>query len=357
MSKPSWLDESLSPKAKAATKPVDLDLGLGGARKSSASELDLGLGSSRKSSNAADDLFGAAASGLGSLKIGGPVAGRRAGGSVSAAPEKIFAARTQEIKYPELTFGEEISGGGFCILYRGTWGGKTVAIKKIFDPVLTAELMEEFSNEVAMLSELRHANIVNILASVSKPPNLCIITEYMARGSLYHVLHVSDVVLNPERIASVTSQIASAFQFIHGRGVVHRDIKSHNMLSDANLEIKVCDFGMARTEAFLASQKNFTATGTPPYMAPELFNKSMPSRGSDVYALGVLFWEIVSRDVPFDGMAPDAIAQLVKDGRRPDFGRQFPHGWKTLTESMWQKDSAKRPTIDAIYATMKQQFQ
>jgi len=79
--------------------------------------------------------------------------------------------------------------GGFSIVHKGVFRGSTVAIKKIFDPVITPELKEELNNEISMLSSLKHPNIVLLMGIVTRPPNLCIITEYLANGSLYHLLH------------------------------------------------------------------------------------------------------------------------------------------------------------------------
>jgi serine/threonine protein kinase len=79
--------------------------------------------------------------------------------------------------------------GGFSIVHRGEFRGTEVAIKKIFDPNITDELMDDLSNEISFLSRLRHANIVLLMGIVSKPPNLCIVTEYLPCGSLYDFLH------------------------------------------------------------------------------------------------------------------------------------------------------------------------
>jgi serine/threonine protein kinase len=74
-----------------------------------------------------------------------------------------------------------------------------IIVKRIFDPVLTKELREEYDNEVNMLATFRHPHVVSLLCVVRRPPNLCIITEYMHRGSLYHVLHMSDIEMTRER--------------------------------------------------------------------------------------------------------------------------------------------------------------
>ena len=81
--------------------------------------------------------------------------------------------------------------GGFSIVHKGTFRGTKVGIKKIFNPNVTQELLEDLANEVQMLNFLRHPNIVLLMGICSKPQNLCIVTEYLANGSLYNLLHLS----------------------------------------------------------------------------------------------------------------------------------------------------------------------
>ncbi len=221
-----------------------------------------------------------------------------------------------EIEYNDLELKDIVSGGGFCVMYRGLYLKYiNVAIKRIFDPKLTDKLKEEFYNEVRILSLLRHQNIVQLIGAVFKPPSLCIVTEYMKRGSLFHVLHQSNITLDLNRKLKITKDITNGLYFIHYQQIIHRDIKSYNVLVDEYLNCKICDFGMA---LFIKNIQNENSkhlelySGTPQYMAMELLDQSgIPSYKSDIYAYGILLWEIWSRNVPYDGLDISMIKKKV----------------------------------------------
>ena len=134
------------------------------------------------------------------------------------------------------------------MIHKGFLNGSPVAIKKIFDPRLTDELLAEIQNEIIMQSILRHPNIALLMGVAPKIPNIVIVFEYVDQGSLFNLLHMKknqvDVTLNQRlKIALDTARV---FQYMHTLGIVHRDIKSHNVLIDHDLNVKVCDFGLAR---------------------------------------------------------------------------------------------------------------
>ena len=108
----------------------------------------------------------------------------------------------------------------------------------------------------------------------------------------------------------IAADVAKAYHFIHASGIVHRDIKSHNVLIDNNLNIKICDFGLARFQADL-NKGDMQFAGTPAYMAPELFQKRAYDSSVDVFAYGTLLWEIVHRETPFYGQEPNEIKDSV----------------------------------------------
>jgi len=132
------------------------------------------------------------------------------------------------------------------VIHKGTLNGTPVAIKKIFDPRLTDELLFEIYNEIVMQSILRHPNIALLMGVMPKIPNIVITFEYMS-GSLYNLLHLKkQIQLTPEVKLRMLRDIARTFHYMHSFGIVHRDVKSHNILVDENFNIKICDFGLAR---------------------------------------------------------------------------------------------------------------
>ena len=133
------------------------------------------------------------------------------------------------------------------MIHKGLLNGTPVAIKKIFDPRLTDELLYEIYNEIVMQSILRHPNIALLMGVIPKIPNIVIAFELMSFGSLYNLLHLKkQIQLTPEARLRIARDVARTFHYMHSLGIVHRDLKSHNILIDENLNIKVCDFGLAR---------------------------------------------------------------------------------------------------------------
>ena len=123
-----------------------------------------------------------------------------------------------------------------------------MAIKKIFDPRLTDELLQEIQNEIVMQSILRHPNIAILMGVIPKIPDIYIVFEYVSQGSLFDMLHMkkNQVELNVKDRIRIARDAAIVFQYMHHLGIVHRDIKSHNILIDNSFHVKVCDFGLAK---------------------------------------------------------------------------------------------------------------
>ncbi len=137
----------------------------------------------------------------------------------------------------ELELGEQIGQGGFSVIHKGKLNGTVVAIKKIFDPRLTDELLNEIQNEIVMLSILRHPNVVLLMGVVPKIPDIVIVFEYM-KDSLYSVLHLKKQLQIPiEKRINMAYDVAQCFNCMHTLGIVHRDLKSMNILVDDNFTI------------------------------------------------------------------------------------------------------------------------
>ena len=153
----------------------------------------------------------------------------------------------REITLNDIQLGEKIAQGGFSVIHKGLLNGTPVAIKKIFDPRLTDELLQEIQNEIVMQSILRHPNIAILMGVIPKIPDIYIVFEHVSQGSLFDLLHMK----KKEEIAMKTRlkialDTAVVFEYMHALGIVHRDIKSHNVLIDDNMTVKVCDFGLAK---------------------------------------------------------------------------------------------------------------
>ncbi|KAF0710134.1 Aste57867_5585 [Aphanomyces stellatus] len=253
----------------------------------------------------------------------------------------------KNIPFADLTVGEKIGGGGVGIVHRGKYRGRPVALKTLFDPRVDAALKQEFMDELLVMSKLEHPNVVEFIGACMEAPNLCFVMELCAM-SLYDMLHGSNDPIRVPRLVSLATGVASAMNYLHtlSPAIVHRDLKSQNVLIDIDGDVKLCDFGLVCT-------KERTA-GTPNYMPPELLAGKPFSKAVDVYMFGVLLWEMFARDVPFRGYDIDDIQRKVLNGDRPAIPTiDCPPACQDLIRQCWSGDPTRRPSFDVIERTLQ----
>ena len=245
----------------------------------------------------------------------------------------------------ELSSLKQISQGGFSIIKKGVFRNCDVVVKCFFDPSNSVENKDEFKNEVKMLSRLRHPNIITMMAfHVSSNINESgIIFEYLKGGNLFEFLHLKKKKFNKHRFLL---SLAKTVDYMHKSGVVHKDLKSLNILIDSQEEPKVIDFGLAKPiDQLNRGSKRYTAT--PSYSAPEIFLQKELTEKVDIYALGVLMWEILTNRVPFDGYSAAKIKSKVTSKESLDC-RTIEFKYRKLVESCLSHDSRKRPSSSDV---------
>lgn len=256
----------------------------------------------------------------------------------------------------DVQLGCQIAQGGFSSVHRAVWHSTPCAIKKIFDPVITDALKAEFENEVRMLRRLRHPNVVTLMAVCRQPPALSILTEIIEGGSLFELLHgrghVSWPGQAPERspwaVLPLVRQVGNALAYVHAMAVVHRDIKTQNVLLTAGLSpcAKLCDFGLARMRSELCTG-DMQWAGTAQYMAPELFAKRRYTSAVDVFAFGVMIWEVVAADIPHANLEVEDIAHRVqnKDCAGLSVTPSWPRSLKACLKACLATQAEERPSM------------
>lgn len=168
--------------------------------------------------------------------------------------------------------------------------------------------LARFQREVATLAPLTHEHILPVYDYGQEGPWHYLVMPYIAHGTLADRLHVRGA-LTPVEAGFLTEQIASALQYAHDHGILHRDIKPSNILLRDDSYAYLADFGIAKSlerESGLTLAGTFI--GTPEYMAPELF-ESQGSRSSDIYALGIVLYFMLTNTLPFTGPSPLAVVQ------------------------------------------------
>ncbi|EEE55164.1 hypothetical protein OsJ_02979 [Oryza sativa Japonica Group] len=200
----------------------------------------------------------------------------------------------------------------FGEVFRGIWNGTDVAIKVFLEQDLTTENMEDFCNEIYILSRLRHPNVILFLGACMVPPHLSMVTEYMEMGSLYYLIHMSGQKkkLSWRRRLKIVRDICRGLMCIHRMKIVHRDLKSANCLVNKHWTVKICDFGLSRVMTDSPMTDNSSA-GTPEWMAPELIRNEPFTEKCDIFSLGVIMWELCTLSRPWDGISPVQVVYTV----------------------------------------------
>ncbi|XP_021273876.1 serine/threonine-protein kinase EDR1-like isoform X5 [Herrania umbratica] len=224
----------------------------------------------------------------------------------------LLAYPEWNIDYSELTVGTRVGIGFFGEVFRGLWNGTDVAIKVFLEQDLTAENMEDFCNEISILSRLRHPNVILFLGACTKPPRLSMITEYMEMGSLYFLIHLSGQKkrLSWRRRLKMLRDICRGLMCIHRMKIVHRDLKSANCLVNKHWTVKICDFGLSRIMTSRPMRDSASA-GTPEWMAPELIRNEPFTEKCDIFSLGVIMWELCFLNRPWEGVPPERVVYAV----------------------------------------------
>ncbi|MED6152547.1 putative serine/threonine-protein kinase sis8 [Stylosanthes scabra] len=260
-----------------------------------------------------------------------------------------------DIPWEEITLGERIGLGSYGEVYRGEWRGTEVAVKRFLDQDISGESLEEFKSEVQIMKRLRHPNVVLFMGAVTRPPNLSIVTEFLPRGSLYRLIHRPNNQLDERRRLRMALDTARGMNYLHNCTpvIVHRDLKSPNLLVDKNWVVKVCDFGLSRMKhsTFLSSR---STAGTAEWMAPEVLRNEPSNEKCDVYSFGVILWELSTLQQPWGGMNPMQVVGAVGfQHRRLDIPDDMDPAVADIIKQCWQTDPKLRPTFAEIMAALK----
>jgi alpha-tubulin suppressor-like RCC1 family protein len=264
----------------------------------------------------------------------------------------------EEIKFEELVFPNncKVGIGTFGEVKKGFWRKTLVAIKFLKQMENEEENIKTFVEELNILKKLRHPNILLYIGASVTAPYYFLVTEYCENGNLFDYIHASSkrfTLKNKDRL-KIALEIARGVNYLHSFNppILHRDLKSLNILLDKNLTVKIADFGWARLRDIHMTKQR----GTFQWMAPEVIKKNNYTEKADVYSYAIILWELWVQEPPYFNVDRVYVAKKVATDRyyRPQLTDEIPEDIQHLIVSCWDYDPDKRPTFEMVIEYLKE---
>jgi len=248
----------------------------------------------------------------------------------------------------DFTFGAKLGSGSYGIVWLAVrkWDNKSYAVKEIDLADLGRKEQEECIREVQVLAALDCPHIIKYYDSFLDKGRLYIVMEYAVGGNLHSLVNKYKGDLPEDLIWKLFLQIVLSLRHMHSKKILHRDLKSLNVFLDEANNAKVGDFGVAKV---LSTQTNFARTivGTPYYLSPELCEDKPYNEKSDVWAAGVVLYEMCTRRHPFDAENQGALILKILRGKFPPVTGYSPELQDIVRRCLTQA-AQKRPSADRI---------
>jgi tRNA A-37 threonylcarbamoyl transferase component Bud32 len=252
-----------------------------------------------------------------------------------------------EIPPSEIEKGSLLAEGASAKVFKAKWKGKDVALK-VFDPEHISFSYDEFRRELALLVMLENDNLVPCYGACTQLTNgsLYIISEIMTKGNLKNFIKEMKKFIDLKMILRLTCDIVKGMKWLHSLNIIHRDLKSFNILVNSNMKCKIIDFGTSRVVDHV---KKMTGNlGTPAWMAPEVLTNAKYSQKADVYSFGIVMWELLTGEEPFHDMKTWAIPDAVISGKRPPIPKDVDKIYVAIMEQAWHQEPEMRPTFEQL---------
>jgi serine/threonine protein kinase len=267
-----------------------------------------------------------------------------------AAERKPWMLSSEELKYEAV-----IGNGSFGEVWLGQFRGKKVAIKKLTQ--LTQHNLGDFVREVNIMCSLRHPNCVLFMGACLEASQECIVMEFCERGSLFSIIHDVSVPIDYNLILKILMEISEGILYLHLNKppILHRDLKSLNILLDEHMSVKVSDFGLTDFKPDIPDKAANLQLGNPFWLAPEVMQDGQFTEAADVYSFGMIIWELFTREVPFPSLNPhQAALAVIAEDKRPDIPAFVPPKFSNLIQNCWARNIKQRPNFPDIIETLKE---
>ncbi|XP_069162374.1 tyrosine-protein kinase TXK isoform X4 [Procambarus clarkii] len=271
-----------------------------------------------------------------------PVQGKQAPTTAGLSHDKW------EIDPNELNLLEELGSGQFGVVRHGKLRCLDVAVKMMKEGTMSED---EFIEEAKVMTQLRHTNLVQLYGVCSRHRPIYIVTEYLRHGSLLHYLRANErsLINNTDVLLDMCLQVCAGMAYLEKQKFIHRDLAARNCLVGAQNEIKVGDFGLAR----YVVDDEYTGSGGAKFpikwAAPEVLNFMRFSSKSDVWAFGVLMWEVFTcGKMPYGRMKNAEVVEMVQNGRVLEQPRFCPDYVFSVMRQCWIPTAEMRPSFSDI---------
>ncbi|KAJ8773803.1 hypothetical protein K2173_008266 [Erythroxylum novogranatense] len=280
-----------------------------------------------------------------------------------------------EIDPKKLLLNHVIARGTYATVHGALYEGRKVAVKVLDwgqEDIRTKSeidtLRRAFMQEVSVWNKLDHPNICKFMGAFMGPSgieintnngtlaaHMCgVVTEYCPGGTLKsHLTENLESRLAFSTVMDFALDLARGLVYLHSRNLVHRDLKTENMLLDENQTLKITDFGVARIQATNNSEMT-GFTGTLGYMAPEVFESKPYTSKCDVYSFGICLWEMYCCDVPYRNLSFSELTSAVTyKNLRPSIPKCCPKTLATVMKRCWDADPNKRPEMEEVVTMLE----
>ncbi|KAM9031057.1 cytoplasmic tyrosine-protein kinase BMX isoform X3 [Sarcophilus harrisii] len=256
-----------------------------------------------------------------------------------------------ELKREDITLLEELGCGQFGVVHLGKWKGKyDVAIKMIKEGSMSED---EFIQEAHTMMKLNHPKLVKFYGVCTEKYPIYIVTEYITNGCLLSYLKCHGKELQPFQLLEMCYNVCEAMAFLESHQFIHRDLAARNCLVDSDLSVKVSDFGMTR---YVLDDQYVSSVGTKfpiKWSAPEVFHYSKYSSKSDVWAFGILMWEVFSLGKqPYELYDNRQVVTKVSQGYRLYRPQLASDNIYQIMYSCWHELPEKRPTFHQLLSSI-----
>lgn len=276
----------------------------------------------------------------------------------STAPGTHMLSNTSwEINMSEIKLLHELGNGQFGVVKLGIYRERQhVAVKMMREGTMEED---NFIEEAEVMTRLQHKNLVKLYGVVTKQRPICIITEFMENGCLLDYIRTyTNMQSQPSTLLDMCYQVCDAMKYLEDSNLIHRDLAARNCLVGNQHIIKVSDFGLTR---FVLDDEYTSSMGSKfpiKWAAPEVLNYTKFSSKSDVWAFGILMWEVFSGGkMPYLGLSNNDVVEVIGNGHRLERPGHCPHDIYDVMRGCWDSEASNRPTFKKLYEILLQMLE